>query len=228
MRHTIATWRQPTCTKTTYEACNTCVETLYLCGNIWVLDVILQVRHEHEVTGLEPAVMQGVVVDLTQDGSRPQAVSGVLGINVLTQLVHHLFRGRLLSYTQWQVLARSIHRLHSLHTQNRVPTSARMHTHTHTYIHKHTQPSLHTKNRMPPPPPQQTAFITNKIQNAHAQTHTHTQILFFITLLVTMDFKLCNKWVGLCLQWLLWPQLWTNKTAKSVRVSKKTLHFPYA
>lgn len=56
-----------------------------------MLDVVLQVRHEHQVTGLEPAIMHGMVVDLTQDGARAETISGVLSIDVLAQFVHQLF-----------------------------------------------------------------------------------------------------------------------------------------
>lgn len=63
----------------------------HLSGNVRVLDVVLQVRHEHQVTGLEPAIMHGMVVDLTQDGTRAETISGVLSIDVLAQFVHQLF-----------------------------------------------------------------------------------------------------------------------------------------
>lgn len=63
----------------------------HLSGNVRVLDVVLQVRHEHQVTGLEPAIMHGMVVDLTQDGARAETISGVLSIDVLAQFVHQLF-----------------------------------------------------------------------------------------------------------------------------------------
>ena len=63
----------------------------HLSGNVRVLDVVLQVRHEHQVTGLEPAIMHGMVVDLTQDGARAETIRGVLSIDVLAQFVHQLF-----------------------------------------------------------------------------------------------------------------------------------------
>ena len=60
---------------------------------------VLQVGHQHQVTSLEPLVVDGMVVDVTQDGARPQPVGRVLGIHVLAQLVHQL-QARLLLCTQ--------------------------------------------------------------------------------------------------------------------------------
>ena len=55
----------------------------------WVcmLDV-LQVAHEHEVPGLVPAGVQGVMVDMAEDGARADSVCAVLGIDVLAQSLH--------------------------------------------------------------------------------------------------------------------------------------------
>ncbi len=50
----------------------------------------LQMRHEHEIPGLEPIVVNGVVINVAEDGMSPQAVSGVLGIDKLAQPIHHL------------------------------------------------------------------------------------------------------------------------------------------
>ena len=53
-----------------------------------MLDGVLQVGHEHQISGLKPAAVQGMVVDVTQDGARTDAVSVVLDIDVLAQTVH--------------------------------------------------------------------------------------------------------------------------------------------
>lgn len=53
-----------------------------------MLNVVLQVAHEHEVPGLVPAGVQGVVVDVAQDGARADAVRAVLGVDVLAQPLH--------------------------------------------------------------------------------------------------------------------------------------------
>jgi len=45
--------------------------------------------HEEEIARLEPAVVQRMVVDMTEDGARADTVGDVLGVDVLTQAVHH-------------------------------------------------------------------------------------------------------------------------------------------
>lgn len=44
--------------------------------------------HEHEVTGLIPAGVQGMMVDMAKDGTRADTVCAVLGIDVLAQSLH--------------------------------------------------------------------------------------------------------------------------------------------
>lgn len=61
---------------------------MYLHRRVSVLNVVLQVAHEHEVTRLVPAAVQGVVVNVAQDGTGTDAVSAVLGIDELAQTVH--------------------------------------------------------------------------------------------------------------------------------------------
>ena len=61
----------------------------YLGGYIGVVDRVLQMRHEHEITGLEPAVMQRVMVHVAEHGARANTVGAVLGVDVFTQLVDH-------------------------------------------------------------------------------------------------------------------------------------------
>ena len=53
-----------------------------------MLDGVLQVGHKHEVAGLKPAPVEGVVVDVTEDGTRAYAVSVVLDVDVLAETVH--------------------------------------------------------------------------------------------------------------------------------------------
>lgn len=55
-----------------------------------MLYIVLEVRHEHEVAGLEPAVVQGMMVYVTQDGPGPQPICHVLSVDVLAQLVHQV------------------------------------------------------------------------------------------------------------------------------------------
>ncbi|KAL0617043.1 LOW QUALITY PROTEIN: hypothetical protein AAY473_013891 [Plecturocebus cupreus] len=47
----------------------------YLHWRVCMLNVILQVAHEHEVTGLVPAGMQSMVVDVAEDGARADPVA---------------------------------------------------------------------------------------------------------------------------------------------------------
>ena len=54
---------------------------------------VLQVRHEHQISSLEPAVVQRVVVDVTEDGACADAVRHVFLVDVLAQAVHVLFSG---------------------------------------------------------------------------------------------------------------------------------------
>lgn len=44
--------------------------------------------HEHEVTGLVPAGVQSMMVDMAEDGTRADTVCAVLGIDVLAQSLH--------------------------------------------------------------------------------------------------------------------------------------------
>ena len=53
-----------------------------------MLDVVLQVAHEHEVAGLVPAGVQCMVVDVAEDCAGPDAVSAVLSIDELAEAVH--------------------------------------------------------------------------------------------------------------------------------------------
>jgi len=55
-----------------------------------VVDGVLEVGHEHEVPGLVPVVVDGVVVDVAEDGAGSQPVRAVLAVDVLAQLVHNL------------------------------------------------------------------------------------------------------------------------------------------
>ena len=55
-----------------------------------MLDGLLQMRHQHEVTSLEPVVMQGMMIDVAQHGPRTQTIRLILGVHVLAQTFHHV------------------------------------------------------------------------------------------------------------------------------------------
>lgn len=61
----------------------------HLYWRISVLDVVLQVTHQHQVSGLVPARVQGMVVDVAEDGAGTNAVSAILGIDELAETVHN-------------------------------------------------------------------------------------------------------------------------------------------
>lgn len=52
------------------------------------MDVVLQVAHQHQVTGLVPARVQGMVVDVAEDGAGTDAVGAILGVDELAEAVH--------------------------------------------------------------------------------------------------------------------------------------------
>ena len=54
-------------------------------------------RHEHQISGLEPSVVNGMVVDVTEDGLGSKPVRRVIGIDKLAQFVHQLDARLLLS-----------------------------------------------------------------------------------------------------------------------------------
>ena len=53
-----------------------------------MLNVVLQVAHEHEVPGLVPAGVQGMMIDMAEDGAHADSVCVVLGIDVSAQSLH--------------------------------------------------------------------------------------------------------------------------------------------
>lgn len=53
-----------------------------------MVDVVLQVAHQHQVAGLVPARVQGVVVDVAEDGAGADAVGAILGVDELAEAVH--------------------------------------------------------------------------------------------------------------------------------------------
>lgn len=84
-----------------------CVSTLtcsYLYRRVSVLNIILQVAHEHQVTGLIPARVKCVVVDVAQDGTCADAVCAVLSVDELAQAVHD--EGTVLAFTLLRILLR--------------------------------------------------------------------------------------------------------------------------
>lgn len=53
-----------------------------------MLDVVLQVAHQHQVTGLVPAGVERVVVDVAQDGAGSDTVGAILCVDELAETVH--------------------------------------------------------------------------------------------------------------------------------------------
>ena len=64
--------------------------TSYLSRDIRVLNILLQMGHEHEVASLIPAVMQGMVVGMHQYSSSAVQICGVIGIDVLAHALYKL------------------------------------------------------------------------------------------------------------------------------------------
>lgn len=52
------------------------------------MDVVLQVAHQHQVTGLVPARVQSVVVDVAEDSAGTDTVGAILGVDELAETVH--------------------------------------------------------------------------------------------------------------------------------------------
>ncbi|KAF3855656.1 hypothetical protein F7725_016379 [Dissostichus mawsoni] len=63
-------------------------EPAHLYGGVGVLDVVLQVAHQHQVAGLVPAGVQRVVVDVAEDGAGTDAVGAILGVDELAETFH--------------------------------------------------------------------------------------------------------------------------------------------
>lgn len=58
--------------------------------DVGVVDAFLQMGHEYEIACLEPAVVQGVVIDVAQDGFSAQTVGRVVRVDELAQTVDRL------------------------------------------------------------------------------------------------------------------------------------------
>ena len=56
--------------------------------HIRVHDAFLQVGHEHEIAGLEPVVMESIVIDVAQHGTGAQSVRAISNEQRLAQRVH--------------------------------------------------------------------------------------------------------------------------------------------
>ncbi len=63
--------------------------------DVRAIDALLQVRHQQEISCVEPPVVNGVVIDVAEHGLGPETVGGVVGVDVLAELVH-LLAGELL------------------------------------------------------------------------------------------------------------------------------------
>lgn len=66
-------------------------------GRVRVLDGLLQMGHEHQVARLKPVIVQGMVVDVTENCSRAETIRVVLGVHVLAHFVHHVNTGHSVS-----------------------------------------------------------------------------------------------------------------------------------
>lgn len=62
--------------------------TAYLYRRVSVLDVVLQVAHEHQVTGLIPTGVQSVVVNVAEDGAGTNTVGAIFGVDELAETIH--------------------------------------------------------------------------------------------------------------------------------------------
>jgi hypothetical protein len=60
-------------------------------GGVRVLDSLLQVRHQHQVTRLKPVVVQRVMVDVAQDGPRAQTICVVFSVHILAHFVQQVY-----------------------------------------------------------------------------------------------------------------------------------------
>lgn len=67
-----------------------------------MLDVVLKMTHEHQITGLIPAIVQGVVINVAEDGAGTDSISPVPGIDVLAETLHQY--GRIFSFVLSLVL----------------------------------------------------------------------------------------------------------------------------
>lgn len=56
--------------------------------NICTLNVILQMRHQHQITSLKVAVVKRMMVDVRQDRLSANAIGRVSGVNELAQTIH--------------------------------------------------------------------------------------------------------------------------------------------
>lgn len=56
----------------------------------WIstIDVVLQVRHKHQIPSLEPVIMQSVVVNMYQNSSGTDTISFIIGVNVVAEFLH--------------------------------------------------------------------------------------------------------------------------------------------
>lgn len=59
-----------------------------------MLNGLLQVRDQHEITSLKPTTVQCVVIDVTQRSACAYAVSVVTQVDVRAQLLHQLRAAR--------------------------------------------------------------------------------------------------------------------------------------
>lgn len=83
------------------------------------MNVVLQVAHQHQVAGLVPARVQGVVVDVAEDGAGTDAVGAILGVDELAETVHD--DGAVLGLGLLLVLLRLDHTNKSAYHDRQIP-----------------------------------------------------------------------------------------------------------
>ena len=86
-----------------------------------MLNVVLQVTHQHQVTCLVPAGMEGMVVDVAEDSAGTDTVGPIFGIYELAETVHD--HSTVLPFALLLVLLR-LHSTQTFSTSNSVRTSS--------------------------------------------------------------------------------------------------------
>lgn len=72
----------------TSDSCQRQNTLIYLCTRVGMLNILLQMRHQHQIPSLEPVIVEGVMVYVGEDGSGAQSISAVFGVDVFAQFFH--------------------------------------------------------------------------------------------------------------------------------------------